>query len=98
MAELENIKSIQIESTDTEFKKDSHSRSIIKAVSWRIVGTIDTMIWAWVITRKINISIMIGSTEAVSKIILFYFHERAWAKIPVGGVTGLIRSLTSKKE
>jgi uncharacterized membrane protein len=41
---------------------------------------------------------MIGSTEAVSKIILFYFHERAWAKIPVGGVTGLIRSLTSKKE
>jgi len=82
---------------DQPISQDSHSRSIVKAVSWRIIGTIDTMIWAWIITRKVNISLMIGSTEAISKIILFYFHERAWAKIPECGLTGVFVRFFSKK-
>lgn len=63
--------------------RESRLRSCLKAVSWRIVGTIDTMLWAWLITGKWRLSLAIGSAEALSKVILFYWHERAWARFPV---------------
>lgn len=61
--------------------KDSHVKSLLKAVSWRMVGTIDTIVIAYFITGEIVSAISIGSIEVMSKIILFYFHERLWTKI-----------------
>lgn len=58
--------------------KDSHRRSFIKGVSWRALGTLDTMGIAFFITGHIENAIKIGLTEVVTKIILFYFHERLW--------------------
>jgi uncharacterized membrane protein len=60
---------------------DKPVKSIIKAVSWRVVGTIDTMVISYFITGKIAFAISIGSVEVLSKTILYYFHERLWAHI-----------------
>jgi len=57
---------------------DSNLKSIFKTISWRIVGTIDTMIIAYVITGEMKMAASIGSIEVFTKIILYYFHERFW--------------------
>jgi uncharacterized membrane protein len=51
---------------------------MIKAISWRVVGTLDTTILAWIITGSIEIGAMIGGVEVITKTILYYFHERVW--------------------
>ncbi|MDB5227211.1 MAG: hypothetical protein JWN78_1404 [Bacteroidota bacterium] len=63
------------------FLKDRiHSKliSFAKAVSWRFVGSIDTMIWSGLILNDFKKGIMVGMLEFGSKIILYYFHERIW--------------------
>lgn len=64
--------------------RDSHIRSIIKAFSWRIFGSIATMVITYIITHRISFAIYVGLFEFVSKIILFYFHERIWNVISFG--------------
>lgn len=64
--------------------QDSHLRSILKAISWRILGTFGTITIAFVVTHKISISFYIGFFEFISKVGLFYLHERIWAIIPIG--------------
>lgn len=61
--------------------KDSPKISAIKAVTWRIVGTIDTMIISFILTGNATIAVSIGSVEVLSKMLLYFLHERAWAKI-----------------
>ncbi|CDX24240.1 conserved hypothetical protein [Mesorhizobium sp. ORS 3324] len=63
---------------------DTHSRSFIKALSWRATGTVDTMIISLVVTGSVKLAAAIGGTEVVTKSLLFYLHERAWLKIPYG--------------
>jgi uncharacterized membrane protein len=62
-------------------RADKPIKSLIKSVSWRIVGTIDTMIISYFITGKVTVAISIGSVEVITKTILYYFHERLWAHI-----------------
>ena len=59
-------------------------RSILKAVSWRITGTIDTIIVSWFVTGKFTIAITIGGVEIFTKIILYYTHERVWNRVEFG--------------
>lgn len=49
-----------------------------KAISWRVVGTLDTTILAWIITGSIELGAMIGGVEIITKTLLYYFHERVW--------------------
>ncbi|MDO9208375.1 MAG: DUF2061 domain-containing protein [Sulfuricurvum sp.] len=58
--------------------RDKHYRSVLKAVSWRTVGTIDTMVIAFFITGNLIWALSIGSIEVFTKMILYYFHERVW--------------------
>lgn len=60
---------------------DKPIKSVLKSISWRIVGTIDTMIISYFITGKVTVAVSIGSVEVISKTILYYFHERLWAHI-----------------
>ena len=62
-------------------RADKPIKSFMKSVSWRIVGTIDTMIISYFITGRVTIAISIGSVEVITKTILYYFHERLWAHI-----------------
>ena len=53
-------------------------RSVAKAVSWRIVGTLDTMLISWFITGELTMALSIGSIEVLTKMVLYYGHERLW--------------------
>ncbi|MCF6309475.1 MAG: DUF2061 domain-containing protein [Sulfurimonas sp.] len=64
--------------------QDKAYRSIVKTISWRAVGTIDTMIISYFITGSLKMAAAIGSIELVTKMILYYYHERAWNKISFG--------------
>ncbi|ADR33718.1 Protein of unknown function DUF2061, membrane [Sulfuricurvum kujiense DSM 16994] len=66
--------------------KEKHYRSVIKAVSWRTVGTIDTMIVSFFITGNLVMAVSIGSVEVLTKMVLYYFHERAWDKTNFGRI------------
>lgn len=63
---------------------ETHLRSALKAISWRVFGTLVTMLFTFAITKKLSLALYIGSFEFVSKVFLFYLHERMWGKIPVG--------------
>lgn len=63
---------------------ETHARSVAKAISWRITGTLDTMLISLVITQSFKLAAAIGFTEVVTKSLLYYLHERAWLKIPFG--------------
>jgi uncharacterized membrane protein len=65
---------------------DKHYRSVIKAISWRTVGTIDTMIVSYFITGNLVMAVSIGSIEVITKMFLYYLHERAWDKTNFGRV------------
>lgn len=62
---------------------DSHKRSVVKAISWRVLGTIDTFLLSWLITGRVDLAAAIGGTEVITKMILYYLHERAWTKIKI---------------
>jgi len=68
---------------------DSHARSVVKGITWRITGTIDTMIMAFIVTGELENAIKIGLTEVFTKIFLFYLHERLWNIIPFGRIDGV---------
>jgi uncharacterized membrane protein len=63
---------------------EAHSRSIFKAVSWRIIGSIDTFVISYFITGRLVFAASIASVETFTKICLFYGHERVWAAVPWG--------------
>ena len=58
--------------------KESHVQSLIKAISWRVFGTLATMAIDFIMTHRLDTSFYIGLMEMLSKIILFYLHERLW--------------------
>ncbi len=64
--------------------KDKHWRSAAKAVSWRLTGTVDTVIISWFVTHQIHMALAIGSIELFTKMALYYFHERAWEHVKIG--------------
>jgi uncharacterized membrane protein len=73
-------------------RADKPVKSAIKAISWRIVGTVDTMIISYIITGKITVALSIGSVEVLTKTILYYFHERLWAHIHRIKLKGWLKS------
>jgi sulfate adenylyltransferase large subunit len=63
---------------------DSSLRSLFKAVSWRLWGSVDTTVLAFLFTGNLKLSAAIGGTEVMTKIILYYIHERLWTRIGFG--------------
>jgi len=64
----------------------AHKRHIAKTITWRIIGTLDTMIISWIITGNWKWGIAIGGVEVFSKIILYYLHERVWYRYSKFGI------------
>ena len=62
-------------------RADKPIKSLMKSVSWRVVGTIDTMVISYFVTGKVTLALSIGGVEVLTKTILYYFHERLWAHI-----------------
>jgi uncharacterized membrane protein len=63
---------------------ESSLRSLFKAVTWRVWGSLDTTVLAFLFTRNLKLSAAIGGTEILTKIVLYYLHERLWTRISFG--------------
>jgi adenylylsulfate kinase len=64
--------------------RETHTRSVAKALSWRILGTIATTLLVFIFTRRWSVSLTVGGVEFLSKIGLFWLHERIWDRVPLG--------------
>jgi uncharacterized membrane protein len=64
--------------------RDSHPRSIVKAITWRVTGSLDTFVLSWLITGSVTFAGSIASAETLTKIVLYYCHERAWSVVSWG--------------
>ena len=64
--------------------QEAHLRSLAKAVSWRFIGSMDTFILSFLVTGNAVWAVSIASAEAVTKIILYYLHERVWRRVAWG--------------
>ena len=62
----------------------SNARSLVKAISWRIWGTIDTFVISYIILGKAKLALAISSIEILTKILGYYIHERVWNRIKWG--------------
>jgi len=69
---------------ETDKKSEKPIRSIAKAVSWRIIGTLDTLLISYLLTGKVAIAASIASIDFITKMFLYFFHERLWNKISWG--------------
>lgn len=61
--------------------RETRRRSLLKTASWRILATVDTILLAFLFTGSVGAALSIGSLEILTKMILYYFHERAWERI-----------------
>jgi uncharacterized membrane protein len=69
---------------------EKRTRSIIKGITWRFFATLDTIIISWLITHQLKFALSIGGIEVITKIGLYYIHERTWNKIKLGKTTQTI--------
>lgn len=80
---------------DTPVYRETRLRSVVKAISWRCVGTLDTFCVSFVVltftgvtegdkVQALQVSSGIAGVEVMTKILLFYLHERAWMRVPLG--------------
>tara|TARA_R110002126_G_scaffold119411_5_gene260376 strand:+ start:924 stop:1466 length:543 start_codon:yes stop_codon:yes gene_type:complete len=65
-------------------KPESYARSAVKTATWRVLASLDTMLLAWLFTGSLITAFSIGSFEVITKLILYFFHERIWQKIGYG--------------
>ena len=63
---------------------NGHFRSFAKAVTWRVMGSLDTFMLSWIVTRNAKYAVSIASVEALTKIVLYYVHERIWRRVAWG--------------
>ena len=59
-------------------------RHLFKAITWRMIGTLDTLFLGWIISGSFRVGAAIGGAEIITKMILYYMHERLWYRVPFG--------------
>lgn len=64
----------------------AHWRSVSKGVTWRLIGSLDTTLISWFITNNVTGAFKLGGFEIITKIVLFYIHERIWVRIRWGRI------------
>jgi len=82
------------QSREPVVRRESHLRSVLKGISWRVLATSTTILIAGMFVGDWGVAAAIGGTEAVSKLFLYYVHERLWQLAPPGSVTEVIRHQT----
>ena len=68
----------------TDVLDEKPLRSVVKSLSWRTIGTLDTIVISWLVTGKLDLAFSIGGIELITKMILYFFHERIWNAIQWG--------------
>jgi len=73
-------------------EKESHLRSVLKGLTWRIIATSTIIAIAWFTTGDISLALEIGFIEFFIKLLLYYLHERAWQLAPRGTVRKIVNT------
>lgn len=71
----------------SQFTKETHAqarRSLAKTLSWRALASVDTFVIAYLVTGEASAGAVIVSAEIVTKMVLYYLHERGWSHIRWG--------------
>ncbi|SFD11395.1 DUF2061 domain-containing protein [Algibacter pectinivorans] len=72
----------------TTYKEDAVGekpiRSVAKALSWRVIGTLDTLVVSYILTGEMAVAASIASVDFLTKMVLYFFHERLWNSIKWG--------------
>src|SRR5260370_35410970 len=63
---------------------ETHARSVLKAISWRALGTLDTFAISWLFTGRVEIAGSIAGLEIATKVAWYYLHWRVWAATHLG--------------
>ncbi len=70
--------------------RESHLRSLLKGLSWRVLATLTTVLVAYFVLRErenaVREALSIGAIEFFAKLGIYYAHERVWQRIPIGAV------------
>ena len=64
--------------------KEGAKRSGVKTATWRVIASLDTFLLAYVFTGNIATAVSVGGLEILTKLVLYFFHERAWSYVPYG--------------
>ena len=78
------VTDLVLQKRKTPLKRETLKRSLLKTISWRVIGSLDTVVIAYLITNEVNDALTIGGIELISKMVLYFFHERTWNTIPWG--------------
>lgn len=70
--------------TRFERKRETNQRSGVKTATWRTIASLDTFALAWFFTGSVETAVSIGGIEIITKLVLYFFHERAWSKVTWG--------------
>jgi len=68
----------------TDKKSERPVRSVVKAISWRVIGTLDTLLISYLLTGEVAVAASIATIDFITKMFLYFFHERLWNKITWG--------------
>ncbi len=83
-------------SAESNGRKETGLRSTIKTATWRIIASLDTTLLAWFFTGNLGTAVSIGGLEVITKLILYFFHERVWSRIQYGIAKETEPSATSR--
>ncbi len=77
--------------TEAQVYRESHLRSIVKAFSWRFISTCTTFAIVYIVTGELTLATSIAGVEVVIKMVLYYFHERAWQLLARGSIRAIFK-------
>lgn len=63
---------------------DTHARSVVKCLSWRVVALLVTITVTWFVMHRLDVALTVGGLDAGVKLVAYYAHERAWNRCPLG--------------
>ncbi len=81
---VEHVLSFRERKNKPNVKDEQVKRSVLKTVSWRAIGTLDTILISWIVTGTLALAFSIGAIELITKMVLYYLHERTWNNIKWG--------------
>jgi uncharacterized membrane protein len=82
----------------TNLSGEAHTRTIVKAISWRVIATLTTMIIVFLFTNRIMLTLGVGLAEVTAKITFYYLHERIWSGISWGRSKHPLSKLAVKRK
>lgn len=65
-------------------RNESYWRTAMKTTTWRIIASLDTMLLAWFFTGNLKVAFSVGSLEVLTKLVLYFVHERIWNRVRLG--------------